>query len=58
MKNFDADKFVAELLKQHWEHLFFAEDPNSMWEIWNKRFLEVLNNKHAHFNTKLGFQAI
>jgi hypothetical protein len=24
MKNFDDDKFVAELLKQRWEHLFFC----------------------------------
>ncbi len=39
MKNFDEDKFVTELLKQHWEYVyFFAEDPNSMWEIWKKYF--------------------
>jgi hypothetical protein len=33
--------------KQHWEQVyFFAEDPNDMWEIWKKIFLEVLDN-HA-----------
>jgi hypothetical protein len=52
MKNFDEDKFVTELLKQHWEYVyFFAEDPNSMWEIWKKIFLEVLN-KHAPLQHK------
>ena len=40
MKNFDEEKFIAELLKQHWEYVhFFAEDPNAMWEIWKKLFL-------------------
>jgi hypothetical protein len=39
MKNFDEEKFVAELLKQHWEYVgFFAEDPNAMGEIWKKCF--------------------
>jgi hypothetical protein len=23
MKNFDEEKFVAELLKQHWEYVYF-----------------------------------
>ncbi len=41
MKNFNEEKFVAELLKQHWEQVyFFAEDPNDMWEIWKKIFIE------------------
>jgi hypothetical protein len=52
MKNFDEEKFVAELLKQHWEYVyFFAEDPNAMWEIWKKLFLEVLD-KHAPLQHK------
>jgi hypothetical protein len=47
MKNFNEEKFVAELLKQHWEQVyFFAEDPNDMWEIWKKIFVEILD-KHA-----------
>ena len=48
--------FVNELLNQHWECIyFFAKDPNHMWEIWKKPFLEVLN-KHAplqHKKTKI-----
>jgi hypothetical protein len=52
MKNFDEEKFVTELLKQHWEYVyFFAEDPNAMWEIWKKLFLEVLD-KHAPLQHK------
>ena len=31
MKNFDEGKFIEELLKQHWEYVyFFADDPNAM----------------------------
>ena len=42
MKNFDEEKFVAELLKQHWEYVYcFAEDPNAMWEIWKKNIFRV-----------------
>ncbi len=52
MKNFNEEKFVAELLKQHWEQVyFFAEDPNDMWEIWKKIFIEVLDN-HAPLQCK------
>ena len=47
MKNFDDKKFSAELLKQQWEYVcIFADDPNTMWEMWKKIFLEVLD-KHA-----------
>ena len=52
MKNFNEENFVAELLKQHWEQVyFFAEDPNDMWEIWKKIFVEVLD-KHAPLQCK------
>ena len=52
MKNFDKEKFTKELLKQHWEYVyFFAEDPNAMWEIWKNLFLEVLD-KHAPLQHK------
>ena len=52
MKNFNEKKFVAELLKQHWEQVyFFAKDPNDMWEIWKKIFVEVLD-KHAPLQCK------
>ena len=52
MKNFNEEKFVAELLKQHWEQVyFFAEDPNDMWEIWKKIFVEVLD-KHVLLQCK------
>ena len=52
MKNFDEGKFIEELLKQHWDYVyFFADDPNAMWEIWKKLFLEVLD-KHAPLQQK------
>ena len=52
MKNFDEGKFIEELLKQHWEYVyFFADDPNAMWEIWKNVFLEVLD-KHAPLQQK------
>ena len=52
MKNFDEGKFIEELLKQHWEYVyFFADDPNAMWEIWKNLFLEVLD-KHAPLQQK------
>ena len=52
MKNFNEEKFTQELLKQPWKsEQFYAEDPNAMWEIWKKLFLDVLD-KHAPFQHK------
>ena len=52
MKNFDDKKFVEDLLNRHWEYVyFFADNPNTMWEIWKKLFVEVLN-KHAPIRQK------
>ena len=52
MKNFNEEKFIEDLLKQPWEHIYFsAEDPNVMWEIWKKIFLDVLD-KHAPLQHK------
>ena len=52
MKNFDEGKLIEELLKQHWEYVyFFADDPNAMWKIWKNLFLEVLD-KHAPLQQK------
>ena len=52
MKNFNEEKFIAELSKQEWEYVyFFADDPNAMWEIWKRIFLEVLD-KHAPLQHK------
>ena len=52
MKNFNEEKFIEDLLKQPWEHIYFsAEDPNAMWEIWKKLFLDVLD-KHAPLQHK------
>ena len=49
IKNFDNQKFIEDLMHQHWENMyFFAEDSNTKWEIWKKIFLEVLHL----FNTK------
>ena len=52
MKNLDNQKFIEDLMQQHWENVyFFAEDPNTKWEIWKKLFLEVLN-RHAPLQHK------
>ena len=52
MKNFNEEKFIEDLLKQPWEHIYFsAENPNAMWEIWKKIFLDVLD-KHAPLQHK------
>ena len=52
MKNFNEEKFIAELSKQEWEYVyFFADDPNALWEIWKRIFSEVLD-KHAPLQHK------
>ena len=52
MKKFDKERFLYELLAQHWEYVyFFGNDPNTMWEIWKDLFLEVLD-KHATTSTE------
>ena len=52
MKKFDTQKFVADLMQQQWENVyFFAETPNAKWEIWKMLFLEVLD-KHAPLQNK------
>ena len=51
-QNFNEEKFIEDLSKQPWEHIYFsAEDPNAMWEIWKKVFLDVLD-KHAPLQHK------
>ena len=52
MKNFNEHQFLQDMLIQSWEHVyFFADNPNSMWEIWKQLFLQVLN-KHASLQNK------
>ena len=52
MKNFNENKFISELMQQHWEYIYYcAEDPNAMWEIWKSIFLEMLD-KHAPLQHK------
>ena len=52
MKNFNENKFISELMQQHWEYIYCcAEDPNAMWEIWKSIFLEMLD-KHAPLQHK------
>ena len=52
MKYFNEEKFIEDLLKQPWEHIYFsAEDPSAMWEIWIKIVLDVLD-KHAPLQHK------
>ena len=57
--------FIEDSLKQPWEHIYLpAEDPNAMWEIWKKIFLDVLDKdaplQHKKIRSKkpLGLQMI
>ena len=47
MRNFNEEKIIVELSKQKWEYMyFFANDPNAMWDMWERMLLVVLD-KHA-----------
>ena len=51
-EKFDKERFLDELLAQHWDYVyFFGNDPNTTWEIWKDLFLEVLD-KHAPLQQK------
>ena len=53
MKNFNDEKFIEELLKQHWEYFyFFADDPNCMWEIWKNLFFSKQWRTPQNFESK------
>jgi hypothetical protein len=52
MKNFNENKFLHDLKIQSWENVyFFADNHNSMWQIWKELFLQVLD-KHAPLQSK------
>ncbi|CAB3994041.1 Hypothetical predicted protein, partial [Paramuricea clavata] len=52
MKNFNENNFLHDLKIQSWENVyFFADNPNSMWQIWKELFLQVLD-KHAPLQGK------
>ena len=44
MKHFDELKFLNDLAHQTGEDVyFFADNPDSMWDIWKGLFLEILD---------------
>ena len=52
MKRFSEERFLLDLSKQPWDHVYFyADNPDSMWEIWRKLFTDVLD-KHAPIQKK------
>ena len=52
MKRFSEERFLLDLSKQPWDHVYFyADNPDSMWEIWKKLFTDVLG-KHAPIQKK------
>lgn len=52
MKKLNGQNFLEDLLNNPWEYVYlFAEDTNSMWNIWKDLFFEVLN-KHASLQSK------
>ena len=46
MKRFNHNSFREDLLAQPWEQIFLESYTDSMWALWKKLFLEVLD-KHA-----------
>ena len=43
---------ILKVKIQSWENVyFFADNPNSMWQIWKELFLQVLD-KHAPLQSK------
>ena len=53
MKNFNDRRFIEGLLSQHCEYVyFFADDPNTMWEMHH------FNKKRSDQKKSLGLQAI
>jgi hypothetical protein len=43
---------ILKVKIQSWENVyFFADTPNSMWQIWKELFLQVLD-KHAPLQSK------
>ena len=52
MKRFSEERFLLDLSKQPWDHVYFyADNPDSMREIWRKLFTDVLD-KHAPIQKK------
>ena len=52
MKKFNEEKFLCDLGMRLWDYVyFFADNPNTMWEIWKDLFLQILD-KHAHLQSK------
>ena len=52
MKRFSEERFLLDLSKQPWDHVYFyADNPDSMWEILKKLFTDVLD-KHAPIQKK------
>ena len=52
MKKFNEEKFLCDLGMQSWDYVyFFADNPNTMWEIWKDLFLQILD-KHAPLQSK------
>ena len=52
MKRFSEERFLLDLSKQPWDHVYFyADNPNSVLEIWRKLFTDVLD-KHAPIQKK------
>ena len=41
MERFNEQRFLEDLMNQPWEQIyFFAENPDSMWQIWKQLFLD------------------
>ena len=52
MERFNEQRFLEDLMNQPWEQIyFFAENPDSMWQIWKQLFLEILDT-HAPIRHK------
>ena len=51
MKRFNVEQFVHDLHCQPWELITYESEINSMWALWKKLFLEILD-RHAPIQKK------
>ena len=49
--NFDSARFRSDISSQDWDKVNSYDDPNVMWDIWKKLFLQCVE-KHAPLRTK------
>ena len=50
-KNFNHHHFLNDVTQQPWNRVFSETNPETMWDVWKKLFMEVVD-KHAPLQSK------